>query len=359
MTITSEYVAGRTIRTAEGEKLFFSGTSYLGIPADPEMQDCVAQAMRRYGISYGTSRTSNFRLAIFEEFEQFIAQKTGYEAALSLSSGYLAGQLLIQHLLNQNPDLCVRYAPHTHPAVYFPPHPVPNDKDFETWKKEVIEEINADSGKKTWLLVTDAVDTLYGQVHDFAWLADIKKAEKVRVLIDDSHTFGVINGGLGISPALPAGLACQIVVMASLAKGSGIPAGCIFGTKKLVAELMENPFFRGSSPASPAHLYAYLQAQNLYERKNQRLMQNIQYFIEKVQALNLFTYTENYPVFYTKKQSLYEFLLQKNMVISHFSYPKSDGEKITRVILNGLHTSNDLDELIKALESFVLNEKNE
>ena len=89
---------GRTVQIAGEPWLYFSGTGYLGAGWNPDLQRLVLEGMQQYGLHFGGSRLSNIRLDIFEETETFLANYTGAEKALLLSSGTLAGQLAIRTL---------------------------------------------------------------------------------------------------------------------------------------------------------------------------------------------------------------------------------------------------------------------
>ena len=80
--------------------LFFSGTSYLGIPQHPRMQALLAEGVARYGLHFGSSRNGNLQLAIYDEVERKLGELTsGF--ALTVSSGMVAGQVVVDWLAKQ------------------------------------------------------------------------------------------------------------------------------------------------------------------------------------------------------------------------------------------------------------------
>ena len=76
---------------------------------------------------FSASRNNNLQLKIYEETEAFLANWTSAEAALTVTSGLLAGQLAVNFLKNTqnlkglNPVFI--YAPSAHPAVWEAPPP--------------------------------------------------------------------------------------------------------------------------------------------------------------------------------------------------------------------------------------------
>ena len=85
----------RTITIENKDYLYFGGTAYLGLPTHPEFQEVLFQSIKKWGTFYGSSRSSNIKLAIYNQFEDFFAQQIGAEASLTVSSGTLAGKLVI------------------------------------------------------------------------------------------------------------------------------------------------------------------------------------------------------------------------------------------------------------------------
>src|SRR5207248_3332410 len=85
---------GRICMIKGKEYLFFSGYSYLGMNHIKEFRDLIKECIEQYGALYPSSRISNTRLAIYEEFEHYLSEMTGMEETVSFSSGYLAGETI-------------------------------------------------------------------------------------------------------------------------------------------------------------------------------------------------------------------------------------------------------------------------
>ena len=90
MTITIDHLPSRTIQINGAEYLFFSGTSYLGMGHQPEFRAALMEGIDRYGTIFSASRNNNLQLKIYAEAEDFIAQWTDAEVALTVSSGFAA-----------------------------------------------------------------------------------------------------------------------------------------------------------------------------------------------------------------------------------------------------------------------------
>ena len=112
-----EQIPGRTAEIQGQPFLYFSGTAYLGMGHLPEFQHFVQTGMEKYGLNFGGSRLSNVRFDIFEKAESFLAQVGQSEAALTVSSGTVAGQLVAKYFER---EASLHYAPESHPAIRNP-----------------------------------------------------------------------------------------------------------------------------------------------------------------------------------------------------------------------------------------------
>lgn len=359
MTITIDHLPSRTIHLNGEEHLFFSGTSYLGMGHQPDFKAALLEGFNQYGTIFSASRNNNVQLKIYAEAEDFIAQWTGAEAALTVSSGLMAGQLVVQNLLNQTFIL----APSAHPAIW-QVNPPPSEgigmchqynfKNFDNFSKKIVGIVNEETSAV--VIAANAIDPLQGEDYDFSWIKNLPNDKPITLLLDDSHGIGMTyTEGSGIFRKIKDLIGdksnIKLIVIASLAKAVGIPGGVILGDKKTIASIRQNPLFVGASPIVPAYLFAFLHAQKTYTEARLVLQKNIQQFTTALSQMpNLpITYLPNYPVFFTPQKDLFDFLLNHKILISSFSYPKPTDPPITRIILSALHTEGDIDLMVNSL----------
>jgi 8-amino-7-oxononanoate synthase len=377
------------------EFLFFSGTSYLGIGHQAEFKAALMEGMSRYGTIFSASRNNNLQLKIYEETEHFLAKWTSSEAALTVTSGLLAGQLAVNFLKNQSNQQGEKtvfiYAPSAHPAVWerTPQYIFQNQSDFE---HQIVDTIKKEKNRP-FAIVSNAVDMLTCRDFDWNWIAELPENQDITLLIDDSHGIGVRGeNGAGIFQEIKklAPKNIKIIVIASLAKALGIPGGVILSDEKTIFAISQNPLFVGASPIIPAYLYAFLLAQPMYDQARQKLSDNIQLFSNKMGltkanfsdnltsnfkletkkrtpqyksdfstnlGLSNFKTLENYPVFYTPLNDLFDYLFANKIFISHFAYPKPNDPPITRVVLSALHEAEDIAFLTVKINDFSKNIK--
>lgn len=332
---------GRTISIDEEEFLYFSGTSYLGISLNSNFQKLVFQSIKRYGTNYGNSRISNIQMNIFDEAEHFLAIRSGAEAALVTSSGFMAGQLAFNNFAKSDH---IFYAPNVHPAVCSKDY-IPFDGTFLQWKEDVINKISqVNSG--TILLISNAIDPLFSEPYDFNWLFDLPQNKDIVLILDDSHGYGVTGiNGEGIYSSLRNLNNIDLIVTASLGKACGIPGGLILARKEVLESIKTSSMFAGSSPGAPAYLNALLHASDIYDVALKKLRQNILYFKTLIIQENNFHSLPDFPVFHTPENGLYDHLKRNKIIISSFPYPAPENKSITRIVLSSLHEENDIKRL--------------
>jgi len=352
--LITEQLPGRTLLADGKEYLYFSGTSYLGMAVNPAFQEYLQEGIKRYGTNYSSSRLSNVQLAVFEEAEHYLVNYTGTEAALTVSSGFLAGQLVVRTFAQDNSFL---YGPRTHPALWLNTQNF-NNYNFEEWAEQVPQLIYNSASPDIFILF-NSLDPLLAKKYDVSWLSTLASTKNITCIIDDSHGFGVTGkNGAGISSELSLPEGSRKIVVSSLGKALGIPGGVILSDERTIRELRKSPFFGGGSPIIPAYLYAFLRAPSIYQRAREKLFANITYFKSLLNKPGLFQNFPDYPVFYTPYNQLYHFLLQQDILISSFSYPTPTDEPVTRVILNSLHAPGDMRQLATLINEFGASQHN-
>ena len=346
-----DHLPSRTLQIYGEEHLFFSGTSYLGIGHQPDFRTALTEGIARYGTIFSASRNNNLQLDIYEKAENFIAEWTSAEAALTVTSGLLAGQLVVQSL--DQPHQRFIFAPSVHPAIWRE-KPTFCFGNYEHFANEIIELIAYDKTPVT--ICCNSIDPLKCTPYDFSWIAKLPHNQDITLIFDDSHAIGIQNNhGCGnykeLKKLTPSNI--KLVVIASLAKAVGIPGGVILGDLETIKTIRQNPLFVGASPIVPAYLYAFLNTQNVYTEARAALKKNIDLF-KKLNAslLSDFKFYDNYPVFYTPQNDLYPFLLKHKTMISSFSYPNPSDTPITRIVLSALHTEGDIEVLSGQLSLF-------
>jgi 8-amino-7-oxononanoate synthase len=337
---------GRTASINGKEFLFFSGYAYLGMHQCKEYIELVKEGTDKYGWSFPSSRISNTRLKLFDDFEDQLSSLTGFQNTVTVANGFTAGRMAVQ-LFAHKANFFI--APGTHPAVSegFPKY----QGNYENWKNYVITTLNERNPYSFPVIVSDSVTPLNAQVNDLSFLQYIER--KCVCIIDDSHGIGLIGeNGSGITKQLPANPNIDYVLVYSLSKAFNLNGGAI-GTNNVsfAQQLKQMPAYTGGTAMNPALMFAFTKGQDLYSRQRERIQKNIQTFSTLIHNKTSLVHPHpELPIFIFNKEVNEEQLFEKSILISSFPYPDPAGKKVQRVVINSLHTEEDLVQLANAID---------
>lgn len=336
-----DHKAGRTVSVKNNEFLFFSGYNYLGISHQNEFAELVTEGLSKYGWLFPSSRISNTRLSLFEECESMLSAITGSEDSVLLPSGFAAGQLATSRYGKD-----IYNAPGSHPAITRNTSAL---SDFDDWSKWLLKTANKSSPDQFPAFATNSLDPLTATLYNFSFIQDFHKP--VKAILDDSHGIGLTGkNGAGVSSLIPASTTAQYTFTYSLSKALGIPGGAISCMKEEADYLRSMSGYTAVSPLSPAMIYAFTRAQSIYAVQRKKLYHNIERFAELTKNLPGIKHDPSFPVFVLPENIRENFLEENNIIISAFAYPDPSGPRVKRIVLNALHTLEDLERLTSVLE---------
>lgn len=334
---------GREIHINGEVFLYFGGTAYLGLQTSRDFQKILIRNIKRFGTNYSASRRANVQLSIYDEAEAYLARLLGCKSCFTLSSGYLAGQLISRHF-HQKGHRCF-FAPDTHGAVH-----TLHSKNHENLASLIFDLNKAiDSEEKSPVLFMESVMPNGRNYPDFEWLGQLP-LKKMILVVDDSHGLGIVgkNGG-GVLESLKKLKTKELILCGSLGKGFGIQAGIIAGSSNCIDELMSTDMFAAASPASPSSLATLMQSSKILARKRALLMDNIDYFLTKLEGIGTLAYMPDYPSFAFDDVGLGSHLFNDKIVVTNFNYPTEYGRLVQRIVITAAHSRKDLERLAKSL----------
>jgi hypothetical protein len=100
---------------------------------------------------------------------------------------------------------------------------------------------------------------------------------------------------------------------------------------------------------NPALAQTLVDGAELISTQQQKLQTNLNYFFAKLGTRTDLVYNPQYPVLYPKKEDLFEYLKDNQILITHFEYATG---VLDRIVLSAHHEPADLDELIHALQAW-------
>jgi 8-amino-7-oxononanoate synthase len=340
---TLDQSPGRTAIINDKEYLFFSGYSYLGMSYVPEFVELVKEGIEKYGILHPSSRVSNTQLNIYEPMERLLSKLTNQEETILYSSGFLAGRAAIETLTIGKRNVFV--APNTHPAIQTTAQSLNDD-----WQTDFVRIVN-EAVDESFVLLSDSVNPLTASITDLSFLNNINGNKQITCIIDDSHGIGLLgNKGEGISATLPTFKNVEYVLSYSLSKAFHINGGAISSSKKIATVLRQSPYYTASTSISPSHCYAFINGQSLYDRQRKKLVKNLNSMQQLLRGSPTVTFNNNLPIALLKDEVSQDYFNNENIVISSFPYPDPNGKTINRIVINALHTHEDLEKVAKLLQ---------
>lgn len=252
------------VRGPDEPVLDMASNDYLGLARDPRVTAAAARAATTWGAGATGSRLVTGSTALHAELETALARHAGAQAALVLSSGYLAnlaavtalagpGSLVVSDALVHASlvDAC-RLA---RGRVAVTPH----------LDVDAVERALAERTEQTALVLTEGVFSVSGNAAPLAALARACRRTGALLVIDEAHSLGVV-GEAGRGAAHAAGLAgcSDVVLTATLSKALGSQGGAVLGDQAVVDLLVSTGrafiFDTALAPAAAAAALAALEA---------------------------------------------------------------------------------------------------
>jgi len=319
----------RLINIEGVDYLYFGGTNFLGISTNSDFQTILFESIKKWGTAYGSSRNSNIQLSIYETAENILAENLNVEAALTVSSGMLAGKLVVEYLSNTTDAMF--HFPDAHPALMNPPSlPILVNGELNT------KLFDATISKIT--VLTDAVPSQYVEPIDLSLLLTIPKEIEINLVIDESNSFGIL-GNEWQNTLKEENI--NIIKVASLGKAIGISGGVIAGKHSFISIIRNQDCFIGAAGMNPAFLETYVNAQEVYNSQKKKLEQNLSYFKNHFSNSAIFTFHPSYPIIYFDDELVSKKLFENKIITTSFKYTNESG-RLNRIVITANHTIEDL-----------------
>ena len=330
----------RIIEIDNEEFLYFGGTAYLGLPTNTAFQQLVIQNILKWGTAYGSSRSANIQLSAYENGEDFLAKYIKADAALTVTSGMLAGKLALEVLSRQTD--CFFHFPDTHTALK-----VTSSLPFFVENKLNPRLLNSVAEKIT--ILTDSVPSFHTKPIDLSVLNLIPSNKEVTLLVDESHSLGILGtNGCGIYSEISVPTIKRKMMIASLGKAFGLTGGVIAGDNDFINEMKSLDTFVSSAGMNAAFVQSMADAAAIYLEKHQKLKANLKYIDTHLLKNKAVHFDVNYPLIYPEIEGIKEILLANKIIATNFKYP-TDTKDLNRIVITANHKKEDLDTIILIL----------
>ncbi|MBP0905294.1 aminotransferase class I/II-fold pyridoxal phosphate-dependent enzyme [Mariniflexile gromovii] len=323
--------------------LYFGGTAYLGLPTHPDFQKNIISGIKKWGTAYGSSRNANIKLSIFDEAEHLFAKLIKAEAAVTCSSGTLAGKLVVEYLSKS--DNTFYHYPKTHPSIL-------QSKSLPLFVDGELHPNLLNDTVENIVITADAFLGLEVTPTSFDFLNAIPSTKKITLVFDESHSLGIVGNYLeGIFNTISNKNLARKIMVSSLGKALGISGGIVASDVNFIDALKNEPDFISSSSISPAFLEAFVLSQEIIKAQQKKLQTNLGFLFDGYYLNTDFKLNKNYPVIYCEDEKIVEYLFESGMVITHFKYPTYK-KSMCRIVITSNHTKTDLTKLKESLIAF-------
>lgn len=333
----------RVLKIDGGNYLYFGGTAYLGLPPNKKFQKILFKNIARWGTAYGSSRNANIKLTAYEKGESFLAKFIQAEAALTVSSGMLAGKLVLETL--QSETAVFYHFPDNHVAIS-------NGDSIPFFINKELNPRLLDNKPEKITILTDTVATNTVTAVSLSVLEQIPNHKEITLVIDESHSLGILGtNGNGIFSTINQNNIHRKIMVSSLGKAMGLSGGVIAGDIDFINKIKANDTFVSSAGMNPAFVKTLADAEKIYWKQNKKLRKNLAYIHSKLIPNTNILFDENYPVIYPRIENINTILASNKIIITNFKYT-SETDYLNRIIITANHKKKDLDKIIEILNQY-------
>ena len=340
--------------------LNFSGCNYLALTDKPELRSA-AQNVLDDGAGFSRYLVNAYGGydPYFQAAEEEAAKFFGTEAAVYLPSGYLIGAAGFAAaepdfdviLLDENAHWCLKDAAKL------------TEKPFRYFAHRSAESLGTEidmlsSGQRP-LVVTDGAFATTGALPPLDQYADLLKTVDGRLLVDESHSGGVV-GETGRGSAQHYGVEDIAHVGVTLSKAFCCQGAVYVGSRAQVERAVAAKPIRGSNSGTPISANVCAAALK-YVRNNPDLCKRVRelanYLRNNMRALGLTVSDTQAPIVsfsyggFSEMRNIQQHLFNQGMYVLHSNYIASGSAGIIRFSIFADHSVQDLDRVTETISS--------
>jgi glycine C-acetyltransferase len=349
-----------------------NSNNYLGMSLRREVIEAEERTTAEYGTGPGAVRFISGSYRQHLELERRLAAFHGRESAMIFSSAYAttlgvlvplsnADTVLISDELNHNCIInAMRLARPKDKQVY-------RHLDYADLESKLADGVG---NARRAVVVTDGIFSMRGdhaelpKILEIAERYDKEYPENVVVVVDDSHGVGAC-GAAGRGTEELTGSRPVDILIGTLGKALGVNGGYVTGSRTLTGYLRETaPLYIYSNPITQGEAAAATKALEILDSgEGRRLLAHLREmttrFKDGIVALGYETLPGEHPVVplmvrdTPTTNSLVKHLREKGILATGLKYPVVPrGDEEIRFQISADHTAADVDQTLKALESF-------
>ncbi len=353
-----------------GRVLILSSNNYLGLCDEPSVIEAGIEGLRKFGAGTGSVRFICGTYTIHRELEEALARFVGTPSSMSFVAAWNANEAFTSTVVEEGDFVCSDALNHASiidsirlakaitkctTAVY--PH---GDLD------DLVAKLKANKSAKRRLIWTDGVFSMEGSVAKLPELLQIARDHDAVLIVDDSHSTGVL-GATGRGTPEHFGVLGEVdVITSTLGKALGGAAGgfvagpaslCDMLTQRARPQLFSNAL-TPTVAASALQAVRYVEA---HPERVRKLQDNTRYF--RAALLNaglkpLEGVTPIVPIIIGETADairMSEMLLDEGIFVTGFGFPVvPQGTARLRCQISAAHEREDLDFAVESIRKVAL-----
>lgn len=354
--------AGHIARVDGQEVLNFASNDYLGLAGNAEIAQALADGALRWGAGSGASHLVSGHLTPHDQLENEIAAFTGFERALTFSTGYLANLAVTPTLAGRGDAVFADKLNHAS-LIDAMQLAKANGAEVQRYPHNdvaALERQLAASNAARKVIVTDAVFSMDGDLAPLPLIFELAERHDAWLVIDDAHGFGVLGrhgeGSLAHFnlPASP-----RILLMCTLGKAAGVGGAFVAGSATAIDYLLNKGrsyiFTTAAPPAIACALSKSLQIIRNGDALRANLMARIAQLREGLAGKPLLPSTTAIQPYIVGDNeaavALSKALWERGLWVPAIRPPTvPKGTARLRISVSAAHTAGDIDHLLSALK---------
>jgi 8-amino-7-oxononanoate synthase len=344
--------------------LSFCSNDYLGLANHPEVVAAFHRGLDKYGAGSGAAHLISGHSRAHHALEEELAAFVGRPRALLFSTGYMANLGVMPALVGHGDRVFEDQANH---ASLLDGARLSGARlmRYRHGDCAALEQRLADAPTGEYLVATDGVFSMDGDLAPLPGLAELAAAHGAWLLVDDAHGLGVIGPG-GRGTAAHYGLApAQVpILMGTLGKAFGTFGAFVAGSEALVETLIQEArtyiYTTAPPPAAAAATRAALRLVREQDWRREQLQALVRRFREGAAQLGLELADSPTPIQplivgeATAALHLGETLRARGILIGAIRPPTvPPGSARLRITFSAAHSAAQVDRLLDALEQLM------
>ncbi|MBI1811586.1 MAG: 8-amino-7-oxononanoate synthase [Nitrospirae bacterium] len=347
----------------------FSSNNYLGLANHPHVIESSKKAIAMFGFGSGASRLLCGGSILHSELEKKTAEFKGTESALIFNSGYSANIGIIPAIADEED---VIFSDELNHASIVDGCRLSKAKKIIYRHKDIghLSELIEKEKAKRKIIITDSVFSMDGDIAPLKEIFNLcltfnstLSTPNFLLYIDDAHGTGVLGNGKGALAHFGIKPGPWIIQMGTFSKALGSFGAFAAGSKDAIEWILNTArsfIFSTALPSCAAA--ASIAALEVIEKEPEllnKLWSNREHAVHGITKLGYDIMGSETPIIPVRTGTVEKALrisrhLMENGIFASAIRPPSVKEPRIRITVTAAHTTEDIERLIKALDSIKL-----